>query len=109
MTEKTNLFEPGWVVALMTDWPTGVKCYVGEVQAVSDIGIRLTLVDWFSGGFEREDIVVPWGHMIGSAVWTDQHEKTRASLEKWQNSFQGKGWMSEEDRITLLAASEDFK
>lgn len=77
--------EVGFVVALITDLPTRTKCYVGEVQAIDDLGVRVTLVDWIIGDFCREDLFVPWVHLIGAAVWTEEHSIDRGDLARWQN------------------------
>lgn len=82
--------EVGFVVALMTDLPTRTKCYVGEVQAIDDVGVRITLIDWFIGMFTNEDLFVPWPHVIGAAVWTEAHSIIGGALERWQNEFHGK-------------------
>jgi hypothetical protein len=81
--------EVGFVVALITDLPTSTKCYVGCVEAVDDYGVRMTLVDWFVGMFVKEDLFVPWAHILGAAVWTEEHSFREEYLARWQNSVHG--------------------
>jgi hypothetical protein len=82
--------EVGFVVALMTDLTTKTKCFVGEVQAIDDMGVRVTLMDWFVGMFCREDLFVPWPRVVGAAVWTAEHSiRSTEDFAKWQRDFEG--------------------
>ncbi len=81
--------EVGFVVALVTDLPGGLQCFVGEVQAIDDLGVRITLVDWIVGMFNSRDLFVTWHHVLGASVWTEEHSIFPGELERVQNKWNG--------------------
>lgn len=72
--KQRGLLEVGWGVAVILRQPVNnLACYVGEVQAVDEHGIRLTLIDWFTGMFASMDWYFPWSDIAAMEISTDQH------------------------------------
>ena len=66
---------PGWWVALNVRRPIGgLACYVGQVQATTSRGVRITLVDWLTGAAGGYDVFVPWDNVDGALVATSDHD-----------------------------------
>jgi hypothetical protein len=77
----------GYVVALALREPcANNRCFVGQVEAVDDLGVRLTLVDWITGMMPGNDFFAPWDNIIGALVATPAHNKER--FERDAASFQ---------------------
>jgi hypothetical protein len=79
--------QPGWWVALtLAAGSAPLRCYVGEVQAVDERGVRITLVDWLLGMACGFDLFVPWRNIESALVGTDQHSLDHFGDEagKWQ-------------------------
>jgi hypothetical protein len=51
-----------------------VRCYVGQIEAVDDLGFRMTLVDWVIGQAMGYDLMVPWNSLEGAYVATNEHD-----------------------------------
>lgn len=70
-----NTLVQGWKVAVVMSEPVDhTYCSVGELQALDDRGIRLTLIDWFTGAFTGFDFFIPWTNIIAIEVVTDEHD-----------------------------------
>ena len=68
---QSRCFEPGFRVAVRLRPGTApIPCYVGEVVATDEHGVRLTLVDWIVGGFVSHDMYVPWTNIEMAYVAT---------------------------------------
>jgi hypothetical protein len=91
----------GYVVALALREPcANNRCFVGQVEAVDDLGVRLTLVDWITGMMAGNDFFAPWDNIVGALVATPAHNKelfgrTAASFQTRHN--QQPGAETEED------------
>jgi hypothetical protein len=75
-TKRTTsaVIEAGWGVAIILRQPiNGLACYVGEVQATDERGLRVTLIDWISGTFTGMDWCFGWADIAAMEVCTDQH------------------------------------
>jgi predicted GIY-YIG superfamily endonuclease len=72
--------EPGFCVGVALREPIGgMKYYVGEVQAVDDLGIRVSSIQWMIGTFTGFDEWFPWSNVLGlSGIATEAH-----SLHGW--------------------------
>jgi len=82
---KITTIKPGYIVVLMTNLPTKLKTYVGEVQEVDDMGVRITLVQWLTGTATGDDLFVTWPNIIGAAVATEDHDLSQFNSAKWQD------------------------
>lgn len=67
--------QPGWWVAIHTDptHPGFTPCHVGEVQSVTDRGVRITHVDWLTGQPDGMDYWFPWARIKEMTVATHRH------------------------------------
>jgi len=65
----------GWVVLVVLRRPLSgdLRCYVGEMQRTSTLGLRITTVDWITGGFTGADFWFPWADIAAVEVYTEQH------------------------------------
>jgi hypothetical protein len=84
------LLKPGWWVALTLKPGTApLRCYVGQIQALSDDGIRLTLADWFSGMATGYDFYVPNRNVESALVCTEEHDLKGFGdhAGKWQTAM----------------------
>lgn len=69
-----RILEAGWGVAIILRRPiNGNACYVGEVQACDDRGIRISAMDWLIGMCVDMDWWFPWTDIAAMEVSTDQH------------------------------------
>lgn len=48
-------------------------CIVGQLQALDERGLRITLVDWIGGRADSWDYFVPWAHIGSMLVCTPAH------------------------------------
>jgi hypothetical protein len=84
------LLKPGWWVALTLKPDTApLRCYVGQIQALSDDGVRLTLVDWFTGMAAGYDFYVPHRNIESALVCTEEHDLKGFGdhAGKWQTNM----------------------
>lgn len=51
------------------------KDYVGQVQQVSEYGVRITLMDWIAGTFVGFDFFAPWTSIQSAMVATKDHDR----------------------------------
>src|SRR5262245_51500678 len=81
------LLKVGWWVALTLKPNTApLRCYVGQIQALSNDGIRLTLLDVLSGEAAGYDVYVPHRNIESALVATDEHRLANFAKESenWQ-------------------------
>ncbi len=88
MTVKSkSTLEVGYLVALnVREGMTPLPCYVGQIQAVDERGVRLTLVDWFVGIMSGADFFASWEIIEAALVYTPDHaaELFLDDASKWQ-------------------------
>lgn len=80
---------PGYVVAVTLKADAApLRCYVGAVQAVDGHGVRLTLIDWFTGTADSWDAFFPWESITSALVATPDHAISRfgESAGNWQTA-----------------------
>lgn len=66
--------EVGYVVALsLVEGAAPLRSYVGQIEAIDDRGIRLTLIDWIAGRPDSWDLFVPWESITAALVATESH------------------------------------
>lgn len=77
---ESRPLEPGYCVGVALREPIcSLRYYVGEVQAVDELGIRITGIDWMVGMFCGFDHWFPWSNILGlKDVATEAH-----SLHDW--------------------------
>ena len=78
VSSGSQTLEPGFVVEIWTsnhDRERDGNGFVGEVQAVDNRGVRLTLIDWFVGSFSGWDVFVPWLEIKEAWIATPEHDK----------------------------------
>jgi hypothetical protein len=69
------LLKVGWWAALtLKAGVAPLRCYVGQIQALDTEGVRITLVDWFSGIASGYDFYVPHRNIESALVCTEQHD-----------------------------------
>ncbi len=88
-TEPT--LKPGWWVAVvLKPGAAPFRCYVGKIQTIDAQGMRLTLVDWFTGRPSNWDFFVPHANVESALVCTDQHDSTQFgdAAGKWQEAIE---------------------
>lgn len=72
-TEPT--LKPGWWVAVvLKPGAAPLRSYVGQIQTIDAQGMRLTLVDWFTGHPSNWDFFVPQASLESALVCTDKHD-----------------------------------
>ncbi|MGO9268107.1 MAG: hypothetical protein ACLQBA_24985 [Candidatus Binataceae bacterium] len=89
-TKSEDLLKAGWWVALTLKPDTApLRCYVGKIQTVQPEGLRLTLVDWFSGMAVNWDLFVPLENIQSALVCTDEHSKEafEKAAGEWQEAM----------------------
>ena len=100
VTGQDDTLQVGYAVALTL--PEGVapsRCYVGQIEAIDDRGLRMTLMDWSIGGFTSNDLFVPWSNIESCLVCTDNHDLglfLEDSAPKWQMNMSSKREHSQE-------------
>jgi hypothetical protein len=69
----------GWWVALVLKPDAAPsRSYAGRIQAIDERGLRITLIDWFTGMAARFDLYVPLASLESALVATPDHD-VRAS------------------------------
>ena len=88
---QTPAIYPGNIVALtLAEGAAPLRCYVGEVQAVDEKGVRITLMDWIAGSFVGMDMFAPWNRITAALVATEDHSLDKSGMTaftKWQTSM----------------------
>ena len=82
----------GWWVALTVEPDAApLRVYVGVVEDVDEHGVRITLMDWFTGNAAGWDFFAPWPVLQSALVATDEHDASSFgdSAGKWQNRMAG--------------------
>lgn len=81
--DDVRTLSPGYAVGIALREPIAkLNYFVGEVQAVDDIGIRITHVDWLVGLFSGFDCWFPWANVLGiTEIATPAH-----SMYDWHHS-----------------------
>jgi hypothetical protein len=97
MTEKVRSLHRGnqtievgyWMAVSLRKGTAPLRSYVGQVEAIDDHGIRLTLVDWLREAAAGFDFFVPWGNIESSLIATPQHDMTTFIQEAgtWQEKM----------------------
>jgi len=79
-----------WVALTLRPDVAPLRCYVGTVAEVDAIGVRLTLVDWFSGEATGHDFFAPWSSITSALVGTpaDNLELFGKAASKWQSQME---------------------
>ncbi len=87
---KAHTLEVGyWVALSLRAGAAPLSCYVGQIEATDERGVRITLVDWIMGTASGYDLFVPWSEITAALVATpEQDEKGFAErASKWQQSM----------------------
>jgi hypothetical protein len=87
------LLKVGWWAALNLKPDVAPRrCYVGQIQAISDDGIRITLVDRISGLADGHDLYIPHRNIESALVCTEEHdfEGFGDDAGKWQTNMDEK-------------------
>ena len=89
--EKPLLRVGWWAAVTVKAGVFPLRCYVGQVEAIGEPGVRLTLIDWVMGTATSYDLFVPWASLEGAYVATDQHDiKSFGEYAvPWQNKVNG--------------------
>lgn len=90
--KSAGAIEPGqWVALVLRPRSAPMRCYVGEVQAADERGVRLTLIDWVVGAACGSDFFAPWDQITSALVATADHDKGLFVREavQWQGHFCG--------------------
>jgi hypothetical protein len=80
-----------WVAVTLKPGTAPLRSYVGCIQEMDAQGLRLTLVDWFTGVAGGWDLYIPHSNLESALVATDAHdvESFREASAKWQNKMNG--------------------
>ena len=92
MVELTTV-KVGYHVAMIVKPDAApLKCYVGEVQAVDERGVRLTLVDWLIDEAVGYDMFAPWESITSMLICTPEHDLSHFGdhAAKWQDRMMGR-------------------
>jgi hypothetical protein len=87
------LLKVGWWAALTLKPDVAPRrCYVGQIQAISDDGIRITLVDWISGLAGGYDFYIPHRNIESALVCTEEQDFKGLGdhAGKWQTNMDEK-------------------
>jgi hypothetical protein len=90
---ETNTLQVGhWVALTLAEGAAPLSAYVGQIEAVDDRGVRLTLIDWLTGDAHGYDLFVPWSEIRAALVATPDHDVSRFgdAGAKWQTSMQNR-------------------
>ena len=82
--------KPGWWVAVvLKPGAAPLRSYVGQIQTIDAQGMRLTLVDSFTGYPSNWDFFVPRASLESALVCTDQHDSNQFvdAAGKWQEAM----------------------
>ena len=68
-----------------------IDAYAGDIQAIDEHGIRITLMDWVIGAFLGSDLFIPWRNLQAAMVFTEEHDLSRfaEAAANWQSAMQG--------------------
>lgn len=84
--EKQALAVGYWAAVSLPDGAAPMRSYVGEINAVDDRGIRLTLIDWLSGTAYGFDVFIPWANIQSAlvAISADEISMFMPESSRWQ-------------------------
>lgn len=102
---------PGyWVALVLVEGAAPLRCYVGQVQAIDERGVRLTLVDWVVGIPAGWDFFAPWPSILSALVATPQHDVKRFGerAAKWQEQMDARGG-PDSIRVVLKGQEEEAR
>jgi hypothetical protein len=88
--ERKPMLKVGWWVALtLKPNVAPLRCCVGQVQAIDAEGIRITLVDWFTGMAADWDFFVPRSNVESILIATEEHDLKMFgdAAGKWQQQM----------------------
>ena len=68
-----------------------VDAWVGAVQEVDELGLRMTAIDWIVGTFTGMDEWIPWRSIERITVQTPEHKPERGYWERWQERVLARG------------------
>jgi hypothetical protein len=87
---NTTLAPGFWVAVTLRPGAAPLRVYVGRVQAVDERGLRLTLVDWSTGGADSWDVYAPWSEVTSMLIATADHatEGFGDAAQEWQERMQ---------------------
>jgi hypothetical protein len=89
----TPTLKPGyWVAATLKPGTAPLRCYVGQIQAIDEKGIRLTLIDWITGMATNFDLFIAHESLESALVATGEHDLREFGERagKWQEAQNGK-------------------
>lgn len=80
-----------WVALSLKEGSAPLRCYIGEVRAINEVGVRLTLADFLVGKMCHFDFFAPWSIILAALVATeeDDHELWIKSASNWQVQMNG--------------------
>ena len=100
--KKDNTLQVGYAVALTAkEGVAPFRCYVGQIEAIDQRGVRLTLMDWFAGAFTGNDLFVPWSNIDSCLVCTENHDLglfLKRGAPKFQEQMNGDKWAEEDEQ-----------
>lgn len=78
-----------WVAITLKENTAPLPCYVGQIEAIDEHGLRITLIDWFIGMATSWDFFAPWESITSALVCTPDHDTTNfgESAGKWQTQM----------------------
>jgi hypothetical protein len=81
-----STLQKGFFVALtLRHGAAPLDVYVGQVQAVDERGVRITLIDWIIGTASGWDFFAPWASIESALVGTPDHSLPFGDdAGKWQ-------------------------
>ena len=89
MTDKT-IYKGNVVAVTLKRDAAPMRCYVGEVQAVDNLGLRITMLDWIVGRFTGFDVFMPWSQVTSIKVATEEHSLEKDGIDsfgQWQTEM----------------------
>ena len=92
MSDET-IYKGNIVAVVLKPGSAPLRCYIGEVQAVDDRGLRITCMDWIIGQFCGLDVFAPWPQITAIQVATEEHSLQSGDGMKqfatWQETMEG--------------------
>jgi hypothetical protein len=79
-----------WVALTLKPDAAPLRAYVGQVQALDQYGVRITLVDWLTGGAHGYDFFATWDSISSALVATPDHDIDNFGERArwWQDALQ---------------------
>jgi elongation factor P hydroxylase len=78
-----------WMAVVLPKDTAPLRCYVGQVQAVDEQGVRLTLMDWITGTASNYDFFVAWRNLESALIATPEHSRHdfEQQARQWQEAM----------------------